>query len=257
MVALSAPGDALLSLGTSTTLLLSVPPTGTPPKRFTTSHLLSHPTTLDAKIAMLCYKNGGLAREQIRDEYASKDWDRFNQLVESTQPGNDGYLGFYFPLPEIIPPNVQGQLYFHHGTIVQDLEPSRQPRAILESQLLSILSRVEAILPEHAPPLNRLILSGGASLNPAIQQLAADLFSMDAFVCETAQGAGMGGALLAKYSWWKKRNGGGSFEQMMGNVAIGLRRVASPRKEISSIYHSLVPRYRQCEETVLQKLLVA
>lgn len=43
VVALSAPGDALLSLGTSTTLLLSIPPADSPPVRFTTSHLLSHP----------------------------------------------------------------------------------------------------------------------------------------------------------------------------------------------------------------------
>ena len=33
----------------------------TAPARFTTSHLLSHPTTEDAHIAMLCYKNAALA----------------------------------------------------------------------------------------------------------------------------------------------------------------------------------------------------
>ncbi|KAF9235746.1 hypothetical protein BU15DRAFT_77675 [Melanogaster broomeanus] len=88
VVALSAPGDALLSLGTSTTLLLSIPPADTPPKRFTTSHLLAHPTTSDAQIAMLCYKNGALAREQIRGRDANHDWEKYNQLVESTPVGN-------------------------------------------------------------------------------------------------------------------------------------------------------------------------
>ncbi|KAG2064081.1 hypothetical protein BDR04DRAFT_1162938 [Suillus decipiens] len=48
VVALSAPGDALLSLGTGTTLLLNIPPADSPPC-FTTSPLISHPTTLDAQ----------------------------------------------------------------------------------------------------------------------------------------------------------------------------------------------------------------
>ncbi|KAG8683524.1 hypothetical protein FRC08_014230, partial [Ceratobasidium sp. 394] len=63
IVMLSSPGDAILSLGTSTTLLVSVPPSPDPPRCTTTSHILSHPTTPGGSIAMLCYKNGGLTRE--------------------------------------------------------------------------------------------------------------------------------------------------------------------------------------------------
>src|SRR5882762_445452 len=88
MVALSTPGDAILSLGTSTTFLLAIPPADIPPKRFTTSHLLAHPTTLEAQIAMLCYKNGALAREQVRDRLADGDWFKFNEFVKKTPAGN-------------------------------------------------------------------------------------------------------------------------------------------------------------------------
>jgi xylulokinase len=155
VVALSAPGDALLSLGTSTTLLLSIPPADTPPKRFTTSHLLSHPTTIEAHIAMLCYKNGALAREQIRDRNAICDWEKYNQLVQSTPVGNNGYMGFYFPLPEIIPPNVVGEFLFStkdgRPTCVESIPSEAHPRAILESQFLSIKSRIAAILPTNSP----------------------------------------------------------------------------------------------------------
>src|SRR5712675_292700 len=112
MVALSTPGDAVLSLGTSTTFLLAISPSDTPPARFTTSHLLAHPTTAGAHIAMLCYKNGSLAREKVRNEYANGDWACFNELVAATTPGNGGFWGLYFPLPEIIPPNVIGDFYF-------------------------------------------------------------------------------------------------------------------------------------------------
>ncbi|TFK39875.1 hypothetical protein BDQ12DRAFT_681390 [Crucibulum laeve] len=261
VVALSAPGDALLSLGTSTTFLLSIPPADTPPKRFTTSHLLSSPTSLDGQIAMLCYKNGALAREQIRDRFADKDWNRFNELVEKTPPGCDGYFGFYFPLPEIIPPGLKGEFFFKTNVddktqVPTDTVPlSIHPRAIVESQFLSIRSRVEAILPAHAPPLQRLVITGGSSANLTIRQLAADIFGMKVYVCATKEAAGMGGALLAKYAKWKSSNGGtGSFEEMSGGEVVGMKCVAEPREEFNKIYEALVSVYTACEAQVVKSV---
>ena len=171
----------MLSLGTSTTFLLSIPPTDEAPRRFTNSHLLTHPTNPPhGFIAMLCYKNGALAREQVRNKYANSDWDKFNELLDSAPAGNNGYLGFYFPLPEIIPPNVLGNFYFSASLsgvkppTPSDMIPnSAHPRAILESQLMSIKSRLAQILPPHAPPLQRLVVTGGSSANQSIRQIAA------------------------------------------------------------------------------------
>ncbi|KAG6910009.1 hypothetical protein DXG01_013731 [Tephrocybe rancida] len=260
VIALSAPGDAVLSLGTSTTFLLSIPGADTPPKRFTTSHLLSHPTDFDGKIAMLCYKNGALAREQVRDRYAERDWARFNELVEATPAGNNGDFGLYFPLPEIIPPGVVGQHAFHVEkdsttlTPADDLPAGAHPRAILESQFLSIRSRIADILPENSPPLQRLVATGGSSANLTIRQIAADIFGMKVFVSSTKEAGGMGGALLAKYAWWKAKNGGqGSFEDMTGGEITGLQCVAEPRKEVTEVYEKLVEVYRACEAQVVLK----
>lgn len=256
VVALSAPGDALLSLGTSTTLLLSIPPADTPPKRFTTSHLLSHPTTVDAQIAMLCYKNGALAREHVRDRDANRDWGRYNQLVEGTPVGNNGYLGLYFPLPEIIPPNVLGEFLFttKNGlpTRVDSIPPEAHPRAILESQFLSIKSRIAAILPPNSPPLQRMIVAGGSSANQTIQQLVADLFGIRVYVAESKEAAGMGGAILAKFAWWKQQNGGsGTLEEMRYGDVERMRLVAEPKCEVTRVYDQLVETYRTCEEVVV------
>ncbi|KAL6307247.1 actin-like ATPase domain-containing protein [Sparassis latifolia] len=263
VVALSTPGDAILSLGTSTTLLLSIPPADTAPKCFTTSHLLTHPTTTDAHIAMLCYKNGALAREQVRDNYTDGHWTRFNELVEKTPVGCDDYMGFYFPLPEIIPPSVQGNFFFcTSGSSVADIKSvpeadmptTAHPRAILESQFLSILSRIAAILPPDAAPLQRLVLSGGSSANQVIRQLAADVFGMRVFVAGK-EGAAEGGAELARYAWWRVRTGGtGTFEEMRASDPEGERMtcVAEPRKENAAVYASLVEPYRMCEDRVVQ-----
>ncbi|KAI0318382.1 actin-like ATPase domain-containing protein [Amylostereum chailletii] len=266
MVALSTPGDAVLSLGTSTTFLLAIPPAEDAPARFTTSHLLSHPTTLDAQIAMLCYKNGALAREQVRDRFADKDWSKFNELVEQTPPGNNGHWGFYFPLPEIIPPNVKGDFFFDGASEEGDSSPivtaslpaSAHPRAILESQFLSIKSRIAAILPESAPPLNRVVLTGGSSANKTIRQLAADLFGMPAYVAEeTKEAAGTGGAILAKFAWWRAQNGGyGTFEEMRAGDVERMQCVARPKNAVTKVYDSLVEPYRMCEEQVVRACAV-
>ncbi|KAI0792194.1 D-xylulose kinase [Abortiporus biennis] len=258
VVALSTPGDAILSLGTSTTFLLSIPPTDVAPKRFTTSHLLSHPTTYDAHIAMLCYKNGALAREQVRNNYADHHWTKFNELVQETPIGNNGLLGYYFPLPEIIPPNVKGNFFFNSSSerIPESQVPkSAHPRAILESQFLSIRSRIAAILPNNAPPLQRLVLSGGSSANPIIRQLASDIFGMRVFVAGQ-EGAAEGGAQLARYAWWKQVvNGGrGTFEELKAIDGDWERMicVAEPKKEITDQYGGMVARYRECEDKVVQ-----
>ncbi|KAJ7707728.1 hypothetical protein B0H17DRAFT_1033745 [Mycena rosella] len=258
VVSLSAPGDALLSLGTSTTLLLSIPPADTPPKRFTTSHLLAHPTTLDAQIAMLCYKNGALAREQVRDSYCDRDWNLFNEAVESTSAGNNGYIGLYFPLPEIIPPNIVGSFFYQvqDGKVstVDSIPAGAHARAILESQFLSIRSRIAAILPPHAPHLHRLVVAGGSSGNETLRQLAADLFDMKVYVSHTKEAAGMGGALLAKYAWWRAARGGtGSFEEMTGGEVVGMQCVAEPRAEVAKIYDGLLNVYQKCEEEAVKR----
>ncbi|KAF9643706.1 D-xylulose kinase [Thelephora ganbajun] len=259
VIALSAPGDAIMSLGTSTTFLLSIPPSAKPPKGFTSSHLLSHPTKEGALIAMLCYKNGALAREKIRDEYAQSSWDKYNEFVEASPPGNNKTLSFYFPLPEIIPPNVQGVFFYDisdpSSPVPKDIIPdSAHPRAILESQFLSIKVRIQDILPEDARPLHRLIVTGGSSANQTILQLAADVFGTKVYAATSGkEAAAIGGAQLARYTWWKGRNGSnGLFEEMVSGDPEKARLVAGPRSEVVNVYEGLVEPYKRCEALILQ-----
>jgi xylulokinase len=257
VIALSTPGDAILSLGTSTTFLLSIPPSTKPPKRLTSSHLLSHPTKEGALIAMLCYKNGSLAREKVRDQHAQSSWDKYNELVEHSPPGNNNTLGFYFPSPEIIPPNVQGEFFYDVSDASspvpkKDMPNEAHPRSILESQLLSIKARVLEILPEGAKPPHRLIITGGSSANQTILQLAADVLGMEAYVATSGkEAAAIGGAQLARYAWWKGRNGGnGTFEEMVSGDPETARLVAKPRPGVFNVYEGLVEPYRACEALV-------
>jgi len=259
VIALSTPGDAIMSLGTSTTFLLSIPPSAKHPKRLTSSHLLSHPTEKGAQIAMLCYKNGALAREKVRDKYAQSNWGKFNELVEASAPGNNKTLGFYFPLPEIIPTNVQGEYFYDisnpSSPVAKDIIPNEaHPRAILESQFLSIGARIQDILPEGSQPLRRLILIGGSSENQTIRQLAADVFGLKVYVATGGkEAAAVGGAQLARYAWWKGHNRiNSTFEEMIAGDPESVTLVAEPRPEVVGVFEGLVEPYRRCEALVAQ-----
>ena len=76
-------------------------------------------------MTMLCYKNGSVAREYVRDEYFKQNtkdkgnntWDEFNKILNSTPAENNGILGFYFIEAEIIPPCKSGIYRFDKITM--------------------------------------------------------------------------------------------------------------------------------------------
>jgi xylulokinase len=221
---------------------------------------------------MLCYMNGAAAREQIRDRYAGGKWSGFNELVQATPPGCNGYFGLYFPWQEIIPPNVRGCFFFlkQDGRPVQpipitDMPENAHPRAVLESQFLSIRSRIKAIWPPNTPSTGRLIVTGGASSNPRVLQVAADVFGMSVFVVDdSTEAAATGGALLARYAWWRRERQSGSLDEMMSSMRMhgivrgNIRTAAEPQDEsLAQLYEKLVGNYVDCEGHVVQMRLSA
>jgi len=67
------------------------------------------------------------------------------------------------------------------------------------------------------------------------------------------EAAAIGGAQLARYAWWKERNGGkGAFGEMLSGDPETVKLVAAPRSEVANIYEDLVAPYRRCEALVAQ-----
>lgn len=179
---------AILSLGTSTTMLLS---TGEyiPDPAY---HVFAHPITKGQHMVMLCYKNGSLAREQVRNAINEKykleqdDWTKFNDLsciVPSAHAVTPSRLGLYYTLPEIIPPSEAGTWRFlandndtidpaliHPDTPKSDASswqiPEDDARAILESQFLDIRMRSHTFF----TPRPHLALSSTSSSSSTTKQ---------------------------------------------------------------------------------------
>ena len=170
-------------------------------------HFMNHPTTAGLYMFMLCYKNGGLAREHIRDAInkasgtsSDKSWDKFNETALTTpalgqaQPSDPMRLGLFFPRPEIVPNVKAGTWRFlskdnQLSPIAPEAAqgktedkswpvPQADARAILESQFLSLRLRSQSLVsPQGSLPAQprRIYMVGGGAVNPAIAELAGQV----------------------------------------------------------------------------------
>lgn len=265
------PLDAMVSLGTSTTFLMSTPKYVPDPAY----HFFNHPTTAGLYMFMLCYKNGGLARERIRDALphssSSDAWESFNTHALSTPPLNQptpadpANLGLFFPLPEIVP-NVRAGTWrytYRPGDGLREAQPwSREAdaRAIVESQILSLRLRSQKLVhspsAEYPPQPRRIYLVGGGSLNPAIARIVGDVLGGTEGVWRLDVGGNacaLGGAYKAV--WAVERGEGESFEELIGERWRESEAVAKVddgyRKEVWERYGGVLEAFEEMEKTVL------
>ncbi|XP_040385762.1 xylulose kinase 2 isoform X3 [Oryza brachyantha] len=212
---LSDPGDLAISLGTSDTVFGITDS----PEPSLDGNILPNPVDPKTYMVMLCYKNGSLTREDVRNHYAERSWDVFNKHLEKTAPLNGGKLGYYFKEPEILPPLPVG---FHRyivnslasGSLDEMVEheinqfdpPSEvRVRAIIEGQFLSMRGHAERCgLP--VPP-KRIIATGGASSNQIILKTMASIFGCAVYTVERPDSASLGAALRAAHGWTCNQQG--------------------------------------------------
>ncbi|NXX19901.1 XYLB kinase, partial [Podargus strigoides] len=127
-------GDIAISLGTSDTLFLWIQE----PTPALEGHILCNPVDSQTYMALLCFKNGSLMRERIRDDCASGSWDEFSKALSSTVAGNNGNLGFYFDVMEITPAAV-GIHRFNRDNqkVVSGFPKEVEIRALIEGQFMA------------------------------------------------------------------------------------------------------------------------
>ncbi|KAH7405466.1 hypothetical protein KP509_15G071400 [Ceratopteris richardii] len=212
-LALDLPGDLAISLGTSDTVfgITSDPNPGLE------GHVFPNPVDPDTYMVMLCYKNGSLTREGVRNQMADGSWEVFNHKLNDTSPLNDGNVGFYYSEPEIIPPLPAGLHRFKLTQVcsesngkpsftaetIQEFNPSMEVRAIVEGQFLSMRAHSERIgMP--SPP-ERVIVTGGGSANKQFLKMIAEIFGCNVYTIERTDSASLGAALRSAHGWVCKK----------------------------------------------------
>lgn len=232
---LVAPGDVAISLGTSDTFFgvmheCRVDPHGE-------GHVFCSPT--GDYMTLICFKNGSLAREQIRDRYGL-DWARFADATFSTPPGNDGKILLPYFEPEIVPKVLEpGVRRFD----LEEDDAAGNCRAVIEAQMLSM--RLHSAWMNVKPA--RILATGGASKDRAILRIMPDVHQCPVYRIEIANSAALGAALRAAHACLLT-DGPVSWTELVAPFARPDEdsRV-EPDPETAAVYDALAEKYAACE----------
>ena len=182
----TTPGQVVISLGTSDTFFAAMAEPKTDPQGF--GHVFGNPA--GGFMSLICFRNGSLAREALRDELGA-DWSAFEKealaaTVDSA--GKNLTLPFY---GAEITPRHDFEIPVTHFS--DEPTPARRIRSLLEGQFLNMKLHSEWM----GVATERIRLTGGASKNDGIAQLVADVFQAPVERLDVANSAALGAALIA------------------------------------------------------------
>lgn len=182
----ATPGKVVISLGTSDTLFAAMPEAKTDPQGF--GHAFGNP--MGGYMSLICFKNGSLAREAIKNQF-DLEWSDFEQEALSQTPtGNNGLMMLPFYEPEITPRiDTGGPVFSREG----DHGALESVRAVLEGQFLNMRQHFAWL--EVQP--TRISLTGGASANDGIAQVIANVFGVPVDRLEVPGSATIGAGMRA------------------------------------------------------------
>jgi xylulokinase len=178
----SKPGKVVISLGTSDTLFAAIEGVRTDSAGL--GHAFGNP--MGGSMSLICVRNGSLAREAIRRECGHADWPAFSAAVDASSAAVSAVL----PMeePEITPRRPAGRIALGAAATQATL-----PRAAVEGQALSLRYHSRWV----GTPTTQLLLTGGASENPSVAKIFADVFGAPVLRLAVSDSAALGAALRA------------------------------------------------------------
>ena len=238
---LTKPGQVAISLGTSDTFF------GTMKKCQTDENGEGHVFGSPAGdyMTLICFKNGSLAREKVREQYGIKDWKAFGKVLTQTPPGNDGAILLPWFEAEIVPRVNQPGV---HRFDLDEKNAAANCRAIFEAQMLSM--RLHSQWMQIAP--EKIFATGGAANNHALLQVMADVMNCPVLRIEVGKSAALGAALQAAHGWLVAAGQSPKWEKLTAGFC---RPVAGseilPDKKAVKIYDKLLEKYAMCERDAI------
>lgn len=164
-------GDIIVSIGTSGTVFTPSPqhvadPTGT---------VCGFCDCTGKQLPLVCTLNGARCIDAVC-RILDVTFDHLVDLVRQSEPGANGLVLIPYFQGERTPnlPDAKGSLL---NIDLHNLTRPNIARAFVEGVVCSMADGLEAIRSEIPNvPMKRLILIGGASANPAVQECAAEIF---------------------------------------------------------------------------------
>ncbi|CDW57196.1 xylulose kinase [Trichuris trichiura] len=193
------PSDLSISLGTSDTVFVWM----SNPIPISNGHIFCNP--IDPSVYM-GFRNGDCTRKEARRRLCGRNatWSQFEDLVESSPPGNCGCMGtsstgVFYEYEEIgskvLPQYV---LVNADGCRVPFFEKQIEARAVIEHQCLA--KRLSSYKTGMRSKMERILVTGGASNSGIILQTLSDVFDLPVYKKDVAHSAALGGAVRAKHA---------------------------------------------------------
>jgi xylulokinase len=235
------PGQAAISLGTSDTFF------GVMQKCRTDAngegHVFGSPA--GGYMTLICFKNGSLARENIRKLYGLADWAEFSRQLGRTRPGNDGAILLPWFEPEIVP---RVHLAGVHRIDLDEKNVAANCRAIFEAQAMSM--RLHSQWMKIAP--QNIFATGGAANDRSLLQTIANVLNCQVQRIEVSKSAALGAALQAAHGYFIKTGKPWSWPKLVAGFSDpSPGSDVRPDKKAVKIYDQLVRKYAACERAAL------
>jgi xylulokinase len=239
------PGMVAISLGTSDTFFGSMGKCQT--DEHGEGHVFGSPT--GGYMTLICFKNGSLAREQIRETYGIKDWPAFGELLAKTKPRKNGGILLPWFEPEIVPRVNQPSL---HRFDLDDQDAAANCRAIFEAQMMSM--RLHSQWMKVAPDC--IYATGGASNDRALLQVMANVMNCPVRRIEISKSAALGAGLQAAHGWLVASGEKPLWTELtQGFTAPVPGSEIRPQKPAVRVYDELIKKFAVCERAALDSLL--
>jgi xylulokinase len=186
----SAPGTAVISLGTSDTVFTAMAQRRTDPRGY--GSVFGNPA--GGFMSLACFSNGSLAREEIAKQFGLS-WDDFAAAItDKTKPGNGGNLLLPYFVPEITPRVLKaGARWFGSDDFVAGKDSAAAARAVVEAQAASMRIHSDWI----GEKMHTILVTGGASKNRGLLRVLADVFQATIMPLSVSNSSALGGALRA------------------------------------------------------------
>lgn len=234
-------GQVAISLGTSDTYFGSM-------KRCRTDahgegHVFGSPA--GDYMTLICFKNGSLAREKVREMFGVKTWEAFGKALESTPPGNKGGIMLPWFDAEIVPRVNRPGI---HRFDLDDSDAAANCRAVVEAQMMSM--RIHSGWMNVTP--DRIYATGGASNNTALLQVMADVMNCPVLRIEVSKSAALGAALLAAHGWLAASGRKPKWRDIVTGFSDPIPgSEIRPRAKAARVYEKLIEKYARCEREAL------
>jgi len=192
-------GVVTASLGTSGTLFgFSTKPVVDPK-----GEIAAFCDSTDNWMPLVCTMNLTLVTEHLRKLF-TWDYAALEASIRSVPAGSDGLLMLPYLTGERTPdlPNGSGVL---HGLTLKNFTQAHLARAAMEGVTMGLgygLSRFR----ELGLQTSEIRLTGGGSNSPIWRQMCADVFGVPTVCLQSGEGAGLGAAIQAGWTW-NKENG--------------------------------------------------